>query len=212
MVIIIISIFCFVVDTVYNFTIKAKSEEPVVVTYALDDSPIPEFNTETTYEKIIEEKESLQTDETENIEETKQVFSIPSNSGFKSYMYYTSITARSSLQYKLQTMACTGSFGIRMVDDRYCVAVGSAFGMRVGQYFDLVLQNGVVIPCVLADVKANNDTDSSNIFTGNGCCSEFIVDKAALDQNARRMGDISYCYEKWQSPVVWIHVYQKYVW
>lgn len=198
-----------VISNTHEFQTHATNVEDTI--YVLNDSKVPEANTETTYAKIIEERVSL-SQETENIEETKQVYSVPTNNGFKSYMYYTAITSTNSLQYKLQRMAYTGNYGIRMVNERYCVAVGTAFGMQVGQCFDLVLQNGTVIPCVLADVKADGDTDSSNIFTGNGCCSEFLVDKEAFSSSARRMGDVSYCTNEWQSPVVWVHVYKEFVW
>ena len=50
---------------------------------------------------------------------------VPSNNSFKAYMSYTAITNTSSPQYKLQQQAYTGNYGIRMVDDRYCIAVGS---------------------------------------------------------------------------------------
>ena len=49
------------------------------------------------------------------------------SSGFKCYTRYTAITRKSSLQYKIQKeYAYTGDFGIRMVDGRFCIAVGTA--------------------------------------------------------------------------------------
>lgn len=136
---------------------------------------------------------------------TKQV---PKTSGIKSYMPYKAITSVSSPQYKLQQQAYTGNHGIRMVNGRYCVALGSFYTSKIGQNFDLVLENGTVIPCVLADQKADKDTNGSNQVTShNGCMSEFIVDSQALDRNAKRMGDISYCEQTWKSPVRQIILY-----
>lgn len=137
-------------------------------------------------------------------------YSIPKTSGFKSYMSYKAITSKSSPQYKLQaTRAYTGKYGIRQVDGRYCVAVGSHFGSEIGTIFDLILENGTVIPCILADQKADIHTDSQNIVTKhNGCVSEFIVDTDVLKHSAKIMGNVSYCNKNWNSPVKKIRVYK----
>lgn len=136
-------------------------------------------------------------------------YSVPKNRGYKSYMPYTAITSRGSAQYKLQiSSAYTGTYGIRQVNGRYCVAIGSHFTSEIGVYFDLVLENGTIIPCILADQKADIHTDAQNIVTvSNGCLTEFIVDSQALDSNAKRIGDISYCNNNWKSPVCKIRVY-----
>lgn len=134
--------------------------------------------------------------------------SVPKTSGVKSYMPYKAITSTGSPQYKLQQQAYTGTHGIRQVDGRYCVALGSFYTSKIGQKFDLVLENGTVIPCILADQKADKDTDGNNQITShNGCMSEFVVDNQALDRNAKRMGDISYCEQTWKSPVKQIILY-----
>ena len=139
-------------------------------------------------------------------------YTVPITSGFKSYMPYTSITSKSSKQYKLQQIAYTGNYGIRMVDGRYCVALGTAFNADVGTYFDLILANETVISCVVGDIKSDKHTDKNNMVTvANGCLTEFIVDKNALDRNAKRMGDISYCCDEWNSRVEKIRVYDKNV-
>ena len=99
-----------------------------------------------------------------------------------------------------------------MVNGRYCVAIGSHFGCKIGQYFDLILANGEVIPCIMADQKANKHTDSANIITtSTNCLSEFIVDRNALNRDAKRDGNISSCCEEWKSHVVKIRVYKKVV-
>lgn len=140
-------------------------------------------------------------------------FYLPNNSGFKSYMDYRTITSTGSNQYKLQTLyAETGDNGIRMVDGRYCVAVGSHFTNDIGQYFDLILANGTVIPCVLSDQKANVHTDSDNIITEhNGCLSEFVVDTNYLNDTVKQRGSISYAEDGWDSPVVELKLYNKNV-
>lgn len=136
-------------------------------------------------------------------------YEAPMTNGMKSYMPYGLFSSKSN-QYKLQEMCYTGNYGIRQYNDRYCVAIGSHFGTSIGQYFDLVLENGVVIPCVMADQKADCHTDSDNIITvANGCMTEFVVDKSALHSDARVMGNISYCTEDWKSRVVEVRVYDK---
>lgn len=138
-------------------------------------------------------------------------YDAPETSGYKSFMDYNMITDRHSLQYRLQhTEAYTGRYGIRQVDGRYCVAIGSYFTSEIGTWFDLALKNGTVIPCILADQKDDNDTDSANIVTKhNGCMSEFVIDWDNLNQSAMRDGDISSCTESWNSPVDYVRVYKK---
>lgn len=138
-------------------------------------------------------------------------YDLPSNSGFKSYMDYRTITATDSKQYALQmSYAETGDNGIRMVNGRYCLAIGSRFTSDIGQYFDLILTNGTVIPCVLADQKADVDTDSSNIITAhNGCVSEFVVNTDYLNETVKQRGDISYAENGWDASVQTIKLYNK---
>ena len=143
------------------------------------------------------------------------MYHIPEYYGFKSWMSYKAITNKSSKQYKLQQIASTGYAGIRVANDRMCVAIGTAFGTEIGTYIDLILENGTIIPCIVGDVKDPKHTDSSNVFTivtknkKTYCCSEFIVDTKQLDKNAAKAGDISYADDNWDSPVVSIIVYDK---
>ena len=138
-------------------------------------------------------------------------YSVPNYSGFKSWMDYHEITMNGSEQKNLQEeYAYTGKYGIRQINDRYCVAIGSYFTTEIGQYFDLILENGEVIPCILADRKDNSDTDSDNIFTSdNGCATEFVIDEEILKHSALNDGDISSCCEEWNSPVKTIRIYKK---
>lgn len=138
-------------------------------------------------------------------------YNVPSYSGYKSWMDYRTITLDGSDQKFLQDeYAYTGTYGIRQINGRYCVAIGSYFTEDIGQYFDLILENGTVIPCILADQKADEDTDSDGIFTlHNGCATEFIVDTGDLNYAAKRDGDISSCCDDWDSPVAQIKIYEK---
>lgn len=143
--------------------------------------------------------------------EYKDIFA-PSN-GIKSYMDYTAITSTSSKQYKLQsTYAYTGNYGIRQINGRYCVAIGSYFTKKVGTYLDLYLENGEIIPCILADCKADIHTDKRNIITEHdGSLAEFIIDKNSLKKEIKLHGDVSKACPEWDSPIEKIRIYEKEV-
>ena len=140
-------------------------------------------------------------------------YEIPEYSGTKSWMDYRKITDISSEQYKLQNdYAYTGTYGIRMVDGRFCVAIGFAFNPHIGQYFDIVLKNGIVIPCIISDEKSHEDTTDDMYTTDTDCFTEFVVDIDNLNKSAAKMGDISYSSDEWNSPVEYIKIYNKNVW
>ena len=146
------------------------------------------------------------------------MYDIPKYEGFKSWMSYKTITNRSSKQYKLQQIASTGYAGIRTVNNRYCVAIGTAFDASIGTYIDLILEDGFVIPCIVADIKSPKHTDANNVFTITGktkktiCCTEFVIDPEKLNVNAMESGNISDCNELWTECVRSIVVYDKNVW
>lgn len=117
-------------------------------------------------------------------------------SEFKSYMAYTAVTNKSSAQYKLlnSELAYTDpDTGIRMVDGRYCIAVGTGYCSKIGTKINLVLENGNVIKCILGDVKADQHTDSTNKFhTVDGSVAEFIVDKTIFNQKKDSSGTVNW--------------------
>lgn len=128
---------------------------------------------------------------------------------FKSYMPYTAITNESSDQWKLQhSDECyTGDYGIRMVNGRYCVAVGSAFTTKIGTWLDVVLTDGTVIECVLADCKADVDTDSTHTYcVYDETTVEFVIDKDVIDPDAKKRGSF-HIIDGWEAGVEYIVVY-----
>ena len=72
-------------------------------------------------------------------------------------MGYKTITDKTSKQYELQQMAYTDEEGFRKIDNRYCVAIGTAFGVYTGQMLDVELENGTVIECIVGDIKKEKD-------------------------------------------------------
>ena len=129
----------------------------------------------------------------------KEKHLIINHNGMKTFMSYTTITNKTSNQYKLQQMAYTDEEGFRKVNNRYCVAIGTAFGAYVGQIFDAELENGTIIECIVGDIKADKDTDKSNVFTSQGCCLEFIVDMKQLNGTIKTMGNCSMLCDEWDS-------------
>ena len=131
-------------------------------------------------------------------------------SGFKSYTDYRALTAVDCPQWRLQQIAYTGDYGIRQVDGRYCVALGSRFRTQIGQKFDVVLADGTKIPCVMADQKSDRHTDPTHTYSLScGCATEFYVDTGSLYSEARTSGDLSAI---WAEAVTGIVVYDEFVW
>ena len=133
----------------------------------------------------------------------------PSGHHPKTFMDWVCITDTSSKQYQLKRSSYIGNYGIIMNGGRYCVALGSGFIKYVGTKFDLILANGTIIPCIAGDMKADQHTDSSNRITSHdGSIAEFIVNTSSLVSDARRMGDISYSCDSWNSEIAMIRVYK----
>lgn len=130
----------------------------------------------------------------------------------KSFMSYTKITSRSTKQYDIRTSSVTDTeTGVRMKNGRYCIAVGSGFGAKVGQFVDITLENGTVLQCIISDAKKNSDTNSSHTIGNDGGVAEFIVDMSYLSDEVKNSGDLSDAKEEWNSPVVSITIYDKHV-
>ncbi len=126
--------------------------------------------------------------------------------GQKAYENYSAITNRFSRQYALEQVALTDEYGFRKYDDRYLIAIGTYFKAPVGTYIDVELENGVIIPCIVGDIKADVDTEANNVYSLScGCATEFIVDGFKIDPYTR--GDVSSVFEEWVSPVIHITVY-----
>ena len=111
---------------------------------------------------------------------------------FKSYMPYTAITNKSSMQYKLQQQASTDADGIRCIDSKPTVAVGTGWGVKVGDIVLITCENGKSFEAVIGDIKADIHTDSDNKTTmSNGCRCEFIVDMNSLNITVKSRGNIA---------------------
>lgn len=131
----------------------------------------------------------------------------PYYSGFKSYEPYYMITAQ-SVQLYLEYDAVTDADGFRLLDNRYLVAVGTFCNAPCGTYIDLLLDNGVLIPCIVGDIKADVHTDETNTYTSSSmCASEFIVDDSICP--AAWSGNVSTVYGEWEAKVQAVRVYSR---
>ena len=98
-----------------------------------------------------------------------------------------------------------------MVNGRYCIALGSYYTHSVGQYVDLVLENGNIIPAIIGDCKRDIDTVNGCSMGVDGGVAEFVVDTDVLSSRVKQMGDVSYTSDAWMSNVVEIRIYNKNV-
>lgn len=109
-----------------------------------------------------------------------------SNSSTRTHMSYTAVTSTSSMQYKIlrSKRAWNSKYtGLRMYDDRYCVAVGTKYG-RAGDKIDLVMEDGSVVKAIIGDIKSNKDTDETHMFQkDDGSIVELITDGSEYDRN-----------------------------
>lgn len=134
-----------------------------------------------------------------------EVKKIPYNV-FKSYMSYRAITSTGSAQYKLQKKAYTNDdTGVRMVDGRYCVAVGPKVATKIGTKIDLIYKSGKIVPAIVADQKGGTIDGYRH---RDGSAVEFVVDNSALPRRARRAGDMS-ALKEFKGRIVKIKVYKK---
>lgn len=117
-------------------------------------------------------------------------------SSFKSYENYENITRQSSPQYKLQQEAYTGDYGIRMIEDRYCVAMGSYWATEIGTKLDIYLESGELIKVILGDNKQDQHTQNNHRV---GCNDrdviEFIVDLSEIPHEVKNCGNFNKIFE-----------------
>ena len=120
------------------------------------------------------------------------VKNVPIVSTFKPYMDFRKVTKKNSPQYSLRQQAVTLTNGLRIVDGRYMIAVGSYFTTKIGTAIDAVLDNGTTLSCIVGDAKADQHTNYNHSVGPHNDAIEFIVDTRTLDSTAKVRGDISY--------------------
>ena len=102
------------------------------------------------------------------------------HTNIKQWMDYKKVDSKSSVQYRVlnsENAYTDGKTGLRMCDDRICIAIGQGYGIVAGDYVDVVLANGNVFKCIVGDMKQIAHTDETNRYhIADGHVLEFIVD------------------------------------
>lgn len=130
------------------------------------------------------------------------LFDVPdADTGFKAYMDFRSIKDRTSAQYQLQQEAWTDEQGFRRYGDRYMIALGTFYSKQCGGVFRITLESGASFEAVVADIKADADTDTLHQHH-EGNVVEFIVDTSEISRDCRVMGDMSWAGEKFWGKIV----------
>lgn len=189
---------------------NGESEEVVAESDSVSVSSVAESSVPEESEVDSENQENVTEIEATEQPETYEVireYPITDGNTTKTVLPYKAF-GKNTNQAKLQSLCQTNEVGLRVYDGRFTIAVGTYFNTAIGQYFDLVLENGTVIPCIMGDLKADIHTDSRGLFTeASGCMTEFIVDRTYLPNK----NSATYCYEAWNSKVVNVVVYNKFV-
>ena len=128
----------------------------------------------------------------------------PCNSVPKTYMPYTAVKSKATMQYKVlygEGSHTDHKTGFRMNGDRYCIALAQAWGLS-GTKVDLVMANGAVIKCVIGDSKAIIDTDPTRRWQAvDGSVVEIIV-----DYNWFKRGNVNWLPDEFKGKVDKIHI------
>lgn len=108
------------------------------------------------------------------------------------YMDYKMTTNKTSRQYALLNSPDAHTdvkTGIRMIGDRYCIALGSYYTHNVGQKVNLIFEDGTVVYCILGECKSDAHTDETNRFHAvDGSVAEFVVDSEYFESTAQWSG------------------------
>lgn len=117
------------------------------------------------------------------------------NSANKTYMGYTAVTSRTSPQWKLlrgSSAYTDATTGLRMVDGRYCIAVGTFYCSTIGTKINLIMENGATVECILGDVKSDRHTDPTHRYQAqDGSVVEMIVDRAVFHSTSQYPSELS---------------------
>lgn len=81
---------------------------------------------------------------------------------------------KDSKQYQLSLSAYVNNEGHYMIDDYYCVALGSYYG-DVGTKYIITLSSGVQFKAIKFDAKADQDTVNGCYHSSDGSILEFVL-------------------------------------
>lgn len=101
---------------------------------------------------------------------------------------------------RMQNLSYTDEIGCRRYNNDYCIALGSFYSERIGDRFEITLENGNVFTVITGDMKADCDTDITNMYTPcinyeNEYCAnivEFIIDEEVISNDIYNYGSLDY--------------------
>lgn len=110
---------------------------------------------------------------------------------------------------RMQNLSYTDDKGCRRYNNDYCVALGSFYSKRIGDRFEVTLDNGNVFTVITGDMKADCDTDITNMYApcinydNENCANvlEFIVDDKAVSNDMYAYGSLDY-HEEFKGNIV----------
>lgn len=128
------------------------------------------------------------------------VINIPKGLGsVHTYMGWQKITSTTSTQYKLREKAGMkfDSEGFGKINGRYVIACTTTYG-TVGDYVDFYQEDGTIIPCIIGDIKNQNDSGCNKWGHNNGqCIIEFVVNKDTWYNTNHPNPGTSSCHPEW---------------
>lgn len=122
------------------------------------------------------------------------------------FMGWQCITSKSSTQYKLREAAGMNfdENGFGIIGDRYVVATTSTFG-NVGDYIDVVQEDGTIIKCIIGDIKNQNDAGCNKWGHMDGqAVVEFIVDKSTWYPDGESLKRVTEFHPEWSQNITQI--------
>ncbi len=172
-----------------------KKNELITTELAVLKEEYVSVSTELDYlseEKIAIEEKLAKAEEELNSVEFARSMPVCAHGERKSFMDFRTITNTASTQYKLQTLAHTGNYGIRQYQGYYLVAMGTKYAKNIGDRYLLILENGASVPVMIGDVKQDVHTYNQEGCVGanNKDIVEFIYDgqSTKVPEKVRLMG------------------------
>lgn len=132
--------------------------------------------------------------------EAGETINVPSGLGaIHTYMGWQMITSTTSTQYKLREQAGMNfdEEGFGIINGRYVIACTTTFG-QVGDYVDFYQADGSIIPCIIGDIKNQNDAGCNEWGHLDGTCIiEFVVDKTTWYNPMHENPGNPNCHPEW---------------
>lgn len=132
-------------------------------------------------------------------------YDIPEGLGkIHTYMGWQKVTNVNSQQYAFRETAgmTFDPEGFAVVDNRYVIACTDTFG-QIGDYIDFYQKDGTKIPCIIGDLKNQNDIGCNEWGHMNGeCIVEFVVDQNTWYGIGHANPGTASCHPEWSQEIV----------